>query len=860
MSNNAEYTCNFKTTARKLNRIKIKDVLDKADENNTQLISIPIPKFRTDLKAPDVKIDGLDSDSGEDSISLLKTTLESMVFEDEELKGYYEGLKTRLNKKKIDEIYSIVTANIPYGSLKRSLRKTSSKQYSLKDTKTFSIGKTAKSLKIEKTPRDNPSFIQETLIDEPDDTQTSELLVPENNSSVISSQKNASDEQDNSSQLSFDIVEKNTEKSKQDDINLKIAFDMISGDDEDLSEYDDEKEDIENESSEKNKNSQRKKAVSSFFSSMFRYRTTNEDEIRDEEKEQDSNDEYNGFEYNSVEDKQEAEKLLKDSVYLSLKKLGLACLLFLFFIALKYFSVENEIFAKYISYSRYGVLYILFEIQLLFLGVFIHKGAFINGIKSFLTGKFSSDSVFAATTIFASAHSIFSIFASNEKIVLFNAIPILMSLYIGISTYLKNKKNLSCFKIISTDKEKFAAAELSPASKEASSFYSYLLEDSDVYTVSKSRFVSSFFKRISKKPKSEDILNAIIPGVFFISTIIFSICFFYGKMSVYDSFTALTAFILSAMPAASFFVISIPLVSANRICNKIDSAIIGESVAEEYANASVISFEDIELFPPDKVTMKDMKVYHNMRIDQIVVELAKLFSHIGGPLKDFFAQSVNDVFEEHNVIKVLESSENGIMIAADGNDYYLGNGAFMRSHGLSYDEDEEDQKYERTGGSVMVFGANSVVAAKFYFRYVPQKGFKKLLEHMYKSGLCIGIKTLDPNINNDLLYYHSDGSQCPISILKSSAPEEITSKVSSVDSGIISNRSLGAFLKAFMTCDKARHSIKSNGIIMLTGSALTSIMMIFISITGGIVNFSPTHAFILQLLWSMAVFILSFWK
>ena len=150
----------------------------------------------------------------------------------------------------------------------------------------------------------------------------------------------------------------------------------------------------------------------------------------------------------------------------------------------------------------------------------------------------------------------------------------------------------------------------------------------------------------------------------------------------------------------------------------------------------------------------------------------------------------------------------------------------------------------------MIFGANSVVAAKFYFKYVPQKGFKKLLEHMYKSGLCIGIKTLEPNINNDLLYYHADGSQCPIS----------TSKTSSVDSGIISNRSLGAFLKAFMTCDKARHSIKSNGIIMITGSVLTSIMMIFISITGGIVNFFPTHAFLLQLLWSMAVFILSFWK
>ena len=98
----------------------------------------------------------------------------------------------------------------------------------------------------------------------------------------------------------------------------------------------------------------------------------------------------------------------------------------------------------------------------------------------------------------------------------------------------------------------------------------------------------------------------------------------------------------------------------NNATTKVDEKVLEEMLPylkEEYANASVISFEDRELFPPDKVTMKDMKVYHNMRIDQIVEELAKLFSHIGGPLKEFFAQSVNDIFEEHNVIKILESSE-----------------------------------------------------------------------------------------------------------------------------------------------------------------------------------------------------------
>jgi len=422
------------------------------------------------------------------------------------------------------------------------------------------------------------------------------------------------------------------------------------------------------------------------------------------------------------------------------------------------------------------------------------------------------------------------------------------------------KKNIYSFKIISSDDEKYVASELSPTSKEASNFYSYLSEDSEVYTVSKTRFVTSFFKRISKRPHSEDILNEILPGVFFVSAIVFSICFFYGKMGVYPSLTATTGFFVSAMPITSIFVITLPLIAANNACKKIDSTIIGDSVAEEYSTASVISFEDTELFPESKVVMTNMKVYHNMRIDQIIVELAKLFSHLGGPLKGLFLKAVDGVFEEHTVIKVLESAENGLMIAADGVDYYLGNAEFMISHSHSCEKEENDELYEKNGGSVMFFGANNVVVAKFYFKYTPQKGFKRLLNHMYNCGLCIGIKTLDPNINNNLLAYHADGSQCPISILKASSPEEIVSIQEKVDTGIVSKRSLGAFLKAFMLCDKARHSIKSNGIIMLSGSLLTAILMIFISVTGSIIDFTPYHAFFFQILWSCAIFLLSFLK
>ncbi len=842
MSTNTAYACSFKATSRKLNRIKINELLNNADESNELMISSSIPKFKTDLKAPDIRaMSETTENSDDDSIIMLKTRLEELVMEDSDLEEYYKGLQSRLNQKKIDEIYNIVKSDIPLSPFKKTSSNNATKTFDLKENRHL----TKKSdLKI------SPRFVQGTITDSEDELPeekvtsletTNEKSFDNLSERILNGEIKIESEEENSSQLTLDMIPEKEEKESEDDINLKIAFDMINNDE--LSEG----------------NNFSEESDETIFSKLFKYRVfSDDDEIKEEVFKE--SEEYQGFEYESVEDKAESEKLLKNSASLAFKKLVCTLSIFTLIFILKIFAKYNDSFAELISYKKYGVLYIFAELQLMFFAIALHKGTFLNGLKSFTTGKLSSESVFSATALVTTLHTICTLFNQEDGIVIFTAIPSLMALFISIATYLKCKKDLYCFGIISTDEEKYAASELSATSKEASNFYTYLLEDSDVYTVSKSPFISSFFKRISQKPKSEDILVAIIPGLFFVSALIFSICFFHGKTDIYSSFTAATSFICAAMPATSFFAISLPLIKANLVCKKLDSAIIGERAAEEYANASVVSFEDLEIFPSNRVKMTNMKAYHNMRIDQIIVELSRLFTHIGGPLKSLFSDAVDGVIEEHTVIKVIESEENGLVIAADGVDYYLGNGNFMKNRGLLFEEEDEDRIYEKNGGSVMFFGANNILAAKLYFKYTPQKGFKKLLSDMYKCGLCIGIKTLDPNINNALLAFHADGLNCPISILKSESPSDVTEYFEKIDSGIVSKHSMRSFLKAFMLCDKARHSIKSNGIIMLAGVLLTSILMIFLSITGGINEFSSEHAFIFQILWSFTIFILSFLK
>ncbi len=834
LSKNTLYNCNFKTIGRGLRRVNIDDLLRNADEDNNSKISVCIPEFNIDLKAPDISpIQDICTD--DEYIKILRTKSESLIMEDSALNEYYTGLSSRLDSKKIDEIFAIVKADIPIEPIRRANERASN-----------SIKKINSHLKPKIEKKSEPEFIQESMIEvsefQSESGETALVLGTDGDIDSLSEKiKNGEigieTEGENPDQLSLDIDFNDEAEPKTNIVDLKLAFDMIDSDDSDDSSPDEK---------------------TNFFSKIFQYKqNTDSSEI---ENNNEISNEYDGFEYNSEADKSEAQTLLKRALSLSVKKVISAFVLFALIFGIEISAHTDTFISHFISYKRYDIIYVLFQLQIMFVFGAIMRGCIARGIKSFSTGKMNSNTVFTITFIISSLHCVYSIFHSEASSTLYISIPALIGLSLAINSYIKCKKDLYCFSIISSEKVKYVASELSASSQEASKFYSYLIEDSDIYTASKTNFVSSFFKRISQTPKSEDILTAIIPGVLFSSAIIFSVCFFVKNFSIYDSITGTVAFLCTALPLTSVFVISIPLLAANISCRKINSAIIGDCAAEEYSNASVISFEDTEIFPQEKVKLTNIKAYHDTRIDQVVIELARIFSYMGGPLQKLFSDAVGGLFEEHTVIKVIESAENGILLAADGVDYYLGNGDFMRSHSLKYEDDEEDLAYISKGGSVMIFGANDVVAAKLFFKYKPQKGFRKLLSHMYESGLCVGIKTLDPNINNSLLSFYAADSQCPISILKVSDPKEIIATSEKIDSGIVSCKSLGAFLKAFMLCDKARHSIKSNSIVMLTGVILTSLLLLFISFTGDILNFSPIYAFLFQVMWSITILILSFLK
>lgn len=566
-----------------------------------------------------------------------------------------------------------------------------------------------------------------------------------------------------------------------------------------------------------------------------------------------------GVSYTSREQNSEIAKIYRKRMRGSLARIVMVAIFALCILFLETATAESSIHFDYIKPGRYGIVYILIDLQLLFFIGLMMLTPIRNGIKNLFKFRLNTDSLLAVSIFFASAYSLVLLFTNPyaADLKMYNLPAAFAALCSAVSSYLCAKKDYRCFRIVASKHPKYTACELTGGTREADEFYKYLFEDSDIYTVKRARFVDGFVERTEKRAKFEDVFNFIIPVVFLAGVALFVTMRILGSDTV-AAYSAFSIIIAASVPAASFFMITLPVVSANRIGKKHNTAFVGNCIAEEYATASVLSFADTEVYPSSLVKINNIRLYGDYRIDAVITDLARLFNHVGGPLSKVLASTLSEKPEKPAMIRIIESSNDGLCVAMDGHNYFLGKRSYMRRYRFECPVDQDDDIFEKSVGSIMYVVMDEKLAAKLYIKYTINPLFDSLLRDMYKAGLCLGIKTLDPNINNDLINSQIKFHKCPISVLRAVDSEDVRGEAERVNSGVVCNSSLHNFLKMFALCDKARHITKSNIIISIISIFLSFVAVAFLGITGDIEAVTSLHAVAFQIFWLVPVWLVSF--
>lgn len=764
------------------------------------------------------------------STNRLKELLAAHAAEDTALLDYFSGGKPRAGKR-VDDIYAILDSEQPPEEDTASTEEKGgrlSDEVPEKETfvqeKLFSFGDT---VQIEELPLDNG----EKATFDADFAALSEKI----NSGEISIEA----EDDSEDQLTLGIEEEDEQLSvpaeeNDKDKKLRMIFDMMEEGEAPAADV-----------------------AALDNSAMFKRASTASKAKKHRKKASRKKAEKKAFEYTDREQNKEIGAMLGRAVAISrLKLIGTVILTFL--ILYMELATNSSDRSPFLRPGRYGVIYVLADLQLLFFIIMLMGQSFINGLKAFSGFKLTADSVMAASMVAASMLCVVTLLTDPTKLdlQLYNLVAAGGACALALVKHLQCIKDLHCFRIIASKKPKFTTQMLSGGTGEAGEFYKYLHESSELFTVRKADFVSGFFGRTNRRPASEDIFNFLLPAGFVASVVLFLVSYLTNG-DIYNAYSVATMLFCAATPITAFFMLSLPVITANLIARRHGAAFVGNAVAEEYADAAVLSFADTEAFQPHLVSITSVKTYGNYPIDKVITRLGMLFDYIEGPLKTVTARML-DKLPKPDSIRLIDSAADGLYIVMDGCDYYLGKRSYMRHCRLDAPVDETDEVYSRNVGSVMYMAINDSVVAKIYVKYGINGEFDELLRSMHRAGVCVGIKTLDPNINNELLQKSIRYKQCPVAILKGGRPEDMNATVDKVDSGIVSTSSLHNFLKMFILCDRARHATKSNCIINIAAMLVAMFVVFFLAVTGSAGAYGSGSVLLFQLLWLLPSLAISF--
>ncbi|MBE6701319.1 MAG: hypothetical protein E7582_05460 [Ruminococcaceae bacterium] len=563
------------------------------------------------------------------------------------------------------------------------------------------------------------------------------------------------------------------------------------------------------------------------------------------------------LEYKSPDDKEEFTELYRKKGQTSLLLLILSSILTLLLIYLETKTLPHP---EWLTPGKFGILYLLLDLQLVFLSAVCIINPLINGAKQLFIWRPNKNSISFVSFVIAVLQIFLHLFLGkyNKEITLYSSIFAFTSLLTCLVSYIDIRREHISFRVAASSKNKYAVSSLDETSAEFEKFNEVLPEDAGIYKIGKTKFISNFFKNTAKSSPFNEMYKISLPLVLLASLVFSILTVTVGKEAGATSFiNNFTLLFMMSLPLSAIFTVSLPFFFTTLKLNRRGSALIGENAIQKFADTSLISFADTDVFHEKGIKITSMKSYGKTRIDNIYLITAKVFDLVGGPLKAVFNRSVIATRKENCDDCIYEVTSNGIKAKIDSFEVLVGNKDYMSACGLTENYDDAiDRTFETQNGRIMYVAIDGEISAKFYVKYAFGRNFKAILDSFYDIGICMAINSRDPNLDTKFVTQILKDENYPIVVVKrEDIPIENNDEVEdSCDSSIVSATSVANMLRSFLSADKLLHIISINTLTKYISLifALAVVIVAFL-VDGSHEKITPLFIMLYQFIWTLPV-------
>ncbi len=509
--------------------------------------------------------------------------------------------------------------------------------------------------------------------------------------------------------------------------------------------------------------------------------------------------------------------------------------------------------------GKYGVTFAMAMLQIMCVCAIFNLDGLKRAFLGLRPSRPSAEAFSAVSVVVCALHTVLScIFAYNSsELKTYCSIGCISLVFLSVNTFVKAYTSLIAFCVAASRSPKLACSKKTKDSPEGEAFAKYLDKNTTVLSVNRGDFVSGFFKKFHAIPSvSKDTFKLI--AIFTLVSVAAGVVNGILNRDVYLGICTFTTLSLASVPVNALISTALPFLAVSLKAKRSSGAYIGEAACDEYDTSAVISFDDTEVFPPKSVKVSSIKTYEDNRIDKVIFYMARVFDKLKGPLSYVFANSIQN-FEDSGVeAVVVEHFSNGISAKIDDKDVLIGTDGFMKLYDIEAPLDNIDESFLQSLGSIMYMAIDGKLAAKFYIKYMVNRGFEPILRSFYDAGICVGIKTLDPCVTDALIAGNLKGTNYPIAVIRShKQSESVIGIEESVDSAVISVSGVHSFLKNFIRLDNLRNVYRINKVLSLCCSIVGLILSAVLCFTGASYGVGIFFIIIFQLFWCIPTFVFS---
>ena len=505
----------------------------------------------------------------------------------------------------------------------------------------------------------------------------------------------------------------------------------------------------------------------------------------------------------------------------------------------------------------YPVVYIMIDLQIALLGAAMVWKNVKNGLSGLLKFKVTVDTIPALITVASIVAAVVSASTTVPGVEppVFNFPAALCYLLTAVNEYLTVRREIFSFNIISSKKRKFVMRNLSTRDAVLESeavadleLDSAVADEGDIIKIQETDFVDGYFWRTKNRSTANDSYVGLAVIISLALAVIVAI--YAGISKQTQAVSAGYATFVAALPLSMLLIGAYPFFIANRNAYEHDSTIIGEGSVEEYSGVGVLSFDDVNVFRSQNVKVQNVRLFNNSRIDKVLYYAASVFSATGGPLADVFCGATMEIGHSNNV-QVLETGTGYIEATVNGKSIMFGRAAALAKQGIIIPDNViSDTTDIPADCSVMYMIYQGKLVSKMVVNYVIEPDFEYVLKELTGSGMCVCVKTFDPNIDEEMIYRQlTSSAQYSMRVIKYKSTDEISKYARRAEGGIVSRGNTKALLHTVSSCDKILSAQKTGYIIgvlsAIFGAAVVGVMLI----SGSFSSLYSLYIVLCQLLW-----------